>query len=189
MENKLINLDLAKVTNEAQEKAKTLLSLAVTQENARSLESKRTEANKEIKAYKNSIEEAKAKYLEPFTAMEKQALEAIKPYEEATKVFSGEILDAKKAKREAEMREYYEGLARLAMSEDGELPEDFPSYEKAIDQVTSLTLPIQTAKDTILYRCTNYRKATANAMLTGTMETLRKVKEYAIGLGVEWEEI
>lgn len=188
MENQLINIDLAKTLEASQSKAEQLNALAITAENCLSLEGLRTDNNKEIKAYKAQIDEAKKKYLEPFTAIEKQALEAIKPFEEANKEFSAKILEAKKFRRDNELREYYTDLLSMATSEAGEIPSWFPNFDKANEGISySVTLTI--AKQVLKAHIEGCKATTAHVTLTGSRANLDKVREYAKGLGVEWEEI
>ena len=189
MENNLINLNLAEVLEESTAKADQLNALAVSQDNCLTLESKRTEANKEIKAYKAKIEEAKKEYLKPFTAFEKQALEAIKPYEEATKEFSSAILEAKKARRVNELRAYFFQLVGSHLDENGELPSWLPKFEEIASDIP-FALPITTAKQVLKVRLEDRGDtATKNVVLKGTTSALQKVYEYAKGLGVAWDEL
>lgn len=187
MENNLINLNLANLATEAEEKANRLNSLAVSIENFASLEGLRTEANKEIKAIKTQIEEAKKAYLKPFAEIEAKYLEALKPYEEAAKAFTGEILEAKKAKRQAELKEMYQAIAFAYLDEDGCLPDWIPSFETATEGITQTTTK-QVARDLISNRIANARKSEFTIILKGSRANVDKVKSFAIGLGVEWGE-
>ena len=187
MENNLINLNLANLATEAEEKANRLNSLAVSIDNFASLETLRTEANKEIKAIKTQIEEAKKSYLKPFAEIEAKYLEALKPYEEAAKAFTGEILEAKKAKRQAELKEMYQSIAFAYLDEDGCLPNWIPSFEVATEGITQTTTK-QVARDLISNRISNARKEEFTIILKGSRANVEKVKSFAIGLGIEWGE-
>lgn len=188
MANELINLDLANLTSECADKAKKLSSLAVSPSNCIALESARTEANKEIKAYKSKIEEAKAIYLKPFEEVEAKYLEAIKPYEEEAKRFSGAILEAKKIRKQGELEEYYKALTLdFAEANEGQLPKDYPTFEKCLEGI-SASAPQSTARELIKARIQASVHETANVMITGSKHNLAKLKSYAIALQCEWEE-
>lgn len=187
MENQLINLNLANLATEAQEKADRLNSLAVSTTNITSLETARTEANKEIKAVKTQIEEAKKAYLKPFAEIEAKYLEALKPYEDATKAFSSAILEAKKTKRQEELREVYDSIAITHLDEDGALPDWVPSFETATEGITQTTTK-QVARDLISNRIANGKKTEVAVVLKGSRANIEKVKSFAIGLGIEWGE-
>ena len=187
MENNLINIDLAQTLEISQSKAEQLNALAITAENCLTLEGLRTDNNKEIKAYKAQIEEAKKRYLEPFAIAEKQALEAIKPFEEANKDFSAKILEAKKLRRDNELREHYTDLLSMATSESGEIPSWFPTFDKANEGISySVTLTI--AKQVLKAHIEDCKATTTNVILKGSRANVEKVKSFAIGLGVEWGE-
>ena len=188
MENNLIDINLAKVLEESTAKAEQLSALAVITDNCLTLESKRTEANKEIKAYKAKIEEAKKKYLEPFTAIEEQALQAIKPYEEATKAFSASILEAKKYRRDTDLQNYYNELLETSMDEDGALPSWFPSFDKAKEGI-SYNVTLNVAKQLLRSHIVAEKKDTHNVILRGSQNAIELVKSYALGLQCEWEEL
>ena len=188
MENNLINLDVAKTLKISNDKAEQLNNLAVTIDNCLSLESLRTNNNKEIKAYKTQIEEAKKKYLESFTLIEEQALAAIKPFEEANKTFSNAILEAKKLRRNNELHNYYTDLLMMATSEAGEIPSWFPTFGKANEGI-SYNAALTTAKQLIKANIENCKKADHNIMLKCSGKALELIKNYAMGLGSEWEEL
>ena len=99
--------------SEINEKAERTLSLAVSKENATSLEKVRTENNKYIKSVKEKIEEARQEFLKPFNALEQQALEALKPLEEANKTLTQNILEAKKTAFREKVKEYWEQIMTL----------------------------------------------------------------------------
>ena len=105
------------IPNEINEKAERTLSLAVSPDNATSLEKVRTENNKYIKAVKAEIEKAKEEYLKPFSILEAQALEALKPLEEANKTLTQNILEAKKIAFRERVKEYWEQI--MSLSQDG----------------------------------------------------------------------
>lgn len=81
---------------EIMERAERLKSILIVPENAKKLESLRTETGDYLKSIKTQLKEAKDKYLEPFAVQEAQVLATIKPLEDALKRFSDEILDSKK---------------------------------------------------------------------------------------------
>ncbi len=187
MENQLINLNLANLATEAKEKADRLSSLAVTTDNFASLETVRTEANKEIKAIKTQIEEAKKAYLKPFAEIEAKFLEALKPYEIASKEFGAAILEAKKTKHQQALREMYNSIAFNYIDEDGCLPPWLPSFETATEGITQTTTK-QVSRDLIANRIANARKTEFTVVLKGSRTNIEKVKSFAIGIGVEWGE-
>lgn len=187
MSNTLINLDLAKMASESQEKADKLKAIAITPSNCIYNEEIRTEANKEIKAIKNNIEEAKKAFLAPFTKVELQALEAIKPYEEATKEFSSKLLEAKKERRRQKLLKTYRAL--IAPNEDGELPyAKIPPFEECIEGI-ALSVSESLAETIIRQRLANAQKTVALVSLVGSKTALRELKEKAKELGIEWENI
>ena len=187
MDNQLINLNLANLATEAEEKANRLNSLAVSIDNFSSLETVRTEANKEIKAIKAQIEEAKKAYLKPFAEIEAKYLEALKPYEDAAKTLSGSILEAKKAKHQQALKEMYNAIAYNYIDEDGCLPSWLPAFEVATEGISQTTTK-QVARDLIANRIANAKKTEFAVVLKGSRANIEKVKSFAIGLGVEWGE-
>lgn len=187
MELVKLNLDLAKINAESQAKATRLNALAVTKDNCLNLEELRTQANKEIKAYKADIEKAKEEYLKPFTEAEKQALEAIQPYEEAAKRFSASILEAKKARKAEELRAFY--LLQTAPDVNGELPFPYaPTFEKCVEKLSSITSLTQ-AKEMIRLQLVASAPSETTVTLKGSKADIEKVLNYAIGLGVNVEEV
>lgn len=185
MELVKLNIDLAQVNAEAQEKATRLNALAVTQSNCLNLEELRTKANKEIKAYKAQIDKAEEEYLKPFAEAKAKALEAIQPYEEATKKFSSAILEAKKARKNEELKAYY--LLQTAPTEDGEIPfPHAPSFERCIDGLPS-SASLTQSKDYIRAKLMCSETMEEVVSLRGSREMLDKLYQYAIGLGIEWE--
>lgn len=188
MENNLINLNLATLSEEAQAKADKLTALAVSPENCSSLEEIRAEANKEIKAVKAQIELAKKAYLKPFAQLESQYLEALKPYEDATKAFSGAILEAKKTKRTAKLKEIYSAYIMEKVDGNGCLPMWLPTFDEATEGIT-LTTPEATAREIIQGRVANAEKKSYSVALSASKSAYDKIRSYAIALGAEWEEL
>ncbi len=187
MELVKLNLDLAKVNADAQEKATRLNALAVTKSNCLNLEELRTEANKEIKGYKAQIEAAKKEYLKPFEEAEKAALDAIQPYEEAAKRLSASILEAKKGRKEDELRGFY--LLKTAPNADGEIPFPFaPSFEQCVEGLPA-SVSLTQAKETIEARLINSNPVEKTYTFKGSKNAIDKVLSLAKGLGVEWEEL
>ncbi len=187
MTNELTGIDFAEILGENEAKAAQLRAIAVTQENCINLEAKRTEANKEIKDWKAKIEAAKKEYLKPFAALEKQALDAIKPYEDAAKEFSGAILEAKKARKQAKLKEIYQAIAFSHVDEDGCIPAWMPTFEQAIEGITQSTTEAL-ARDLIKARIENSQKSEFRITLKGSKANMEKVKSFAIGIGCDWKE-
>lgn len=187
MELVKLNLDLAQVNAESQAKATRLNALAVTKENCLNLEELRTEANKEIKAYKANIEKAKEEYLKPFTEAERQALEAIQPYEEAAKRFSASILEAKKGRKNDELRAYY--LLQTAPNVDGEIPfTHAPTFERCLEGL-SASASLTQAKEHIHIALVMSNPTEATVTLKGSASAIDKLLSYAKALGIEWETV
>ena len=185
MELVKLNIDLVRVNAEAQEKATRLNALAVTQSNCLNLEELRTKANKEIKAYKASLDKAEEEYLKPFAEAKAKALEAIQPYEEATKKFSASILEAKKARKNEELKNYY--ILKTAPTEDGEVPfPNAPTFERCIDGLPS-SASLTQAKDYIYAKLLGSETTEEIVSLKGSKEAIEKLRQIAIGIGIEWE--
>lgn len=174
------------LSEEANKRKEKVEALAVTQGNVRSVEDIRTDNNAFIKGVKENIEEAKEKYLEPFTALEKQALEAIKPLEIANKEFSNKILEAKKAKKLSEMEEYYRSL--IAPKDDGSFPYgEMPSFDEVAQGIPT-SLAKDRLKEAIKEKLESYQKTAVDVTLIGSQANIEKMKAYARLLNVDWGE-
>lgn len=184
IENQLPQVDLQAISDKALEMAGHLNALAITEDNATSLEDLRTQANKFIKGTKDSLKEAKEAFLEPFTAVEQKVLEAIKPLELENKDFSAKILEVKKAKRYKEAKCYYDSL--IAPNEDGEMPyAEIPSFDSIYVEI-----PQSASKETIHRYIENAlelaQKTTANVELKGSRNALLQLRQYAQSLKIDW---
>lgn len=184
IENQLPQVDLQAISDKALEMAGHLNALAITEDNATSLEDLRTQANKFIKGTKDSLKEAKEAFLEPFNAVEQKVLEAIKPLELENKDFSAKILEVKKAKRYKEAKCYYDSL--IAPNEDGEMPyAEIPSFDSIY-----LEIPQSASKETIHRYIENAlelaQKTTATVELKGSRNALLQLRQYAQSLKIEW---
>lgn len=184
IENQLPQVDLQSISDKALEMAGHLNALAITEDNATSLEDLRTQANKFIKGTKDSLKEAKEAFLEPFTDVEQKVLEAIKPLELENKDFSAKILEVKKAKRYKEAKCYYDSL--IAPNEDGEMPyAEIPSFDSIY-----LEIPQSASKETIHRYIENAlelaQKTTANVELKGSRNALLQLRQYAQSLKIDW---
>ena len=184
IENQLPQVDLQAISDKALEMAGHLNALAITEDNATSLEDLRTQANKFIKGTKDSLKEAKEAFLEPFTVVEQKVLEAIKPLELENKDFSAKILEVKKAKRYKEAKCYYDSL--IAPNEDGEMPyAEIPNFDSIY-----LEIPQSASKETIHRYIENAlelaQKATATVELKGSRNALLQLRQYAQSLKIEW---
>lgn len=184
IENQLPQVDLQAISDKALEMAGHLNALAITEDNATSLEDLRTQANKFIKETKDSLKEAKEAFLEPFTSVENAVLEALKPLEIENKEFSAKILEVKKAKRYKEAKCYYDSL--IAPNEDGEMPyAEMPNFDSIY-----LEIPQSASKETIHRYIENAlelaQKTTANVELKGSRNALLQLRQYAQSLKIEW---
>ena len=184
IENQLPQVDLQAISDKALEMAGHLNALAITEDNATSLEDLRTQANKFIKGTKDSLKEAKEAFLEPFNAVEQKVLEAIKPLELENKDFSAKILEVKKAKRYKEAKCYYDSL--IAPNEDGEMPyAEIPDFDSIY-----LEIPQSASKETIHRYIENAlelaQKTTANVELKGSRNALLQLRQYAQSLKIDW---
>ena len=184
IENQLPQVDLQAISDKALEMAGHLNALAITEDNATSLEDLRTQANKFIKGTKDALKEAKEAFLEPFTAVEQKVLEAIKPLELENKDFSAKILEVKKAKRYKEAKCYYDSL--IAPNEDGEMPyAEIPNFDSIY-----LEIPQSASKETIHRYIENAlelaQKTTANVELKGSRNALLQLRQYAQSLKIDW---
>lgn len=184
IENQLPQVDLQAISDKALEMAGHLNALAITEDNATSLEDLRTQANKFIKGTKDSLKEAKEAFLEPFNAVEQKVLEAIKPLELENKDFSAKILEVKKAKRYKEAKCYYDSL--IAPNEDGEMPyAEIPNFDSIY-----LEIPQSASKETIHRYIENAlelaQKTTANVELKGSRNALLQLRQYAQSLKIDW---
>lgn len=184
IENQLPQVDLQAISDKALEMAGHLNALAITEDNATSLEDLRTKANKFIKGTKDSLKEAKEAFLEPFTAVEQKVLEAIKPLELENKDFSAKILEVKKAKRYKESKCYYDSL--ITPNEDGEMPyAEIPNFDSIY-----LEIPQSASKETIHHYIENAlelaQKATATVELKGSRNALLQLRQYAQSLKIDW---
>ena len=184
IENQLPQVDLQAISDKALEMAGHLNALAITEDNATSLEDLRTQANKFIKGTKDSLKEAKEAFLEPFPAVEKKVLEAIKPLELENKDFSAKILEVKKAKRYKEAKCYYDSL--IAPNEDGEMPyAEIPNFDSIY-----LDIPQSASKETIHRYIENAlelaQKTTATVELKGSRNALLQLRQYAQSLKIDW---
>lgn len=184
IENQLPQVDLQAISDKALEMAGHLNALAITEDNATSLEDLRTQANKFIKGTKDSLKEAKEAFLDPFNAVEQKVLEAIKPLELENKDFSAKILEVKKAKRYKEAKCYYDSL--IAPNEDGEMPyAEIPNFDSIY-----LEIPQSASKETIHRYIENAlelaQKTTANVELKGSRNALLQLRQYAQSLKIEW---
>lgn len=189
MELAKLNIDLAEVNAEAVKKATRLNAMAITQSNASNLEALRTEANKEIKAYKAKLDEAEKEYLKPFAEAKARALEAIQPYEEAVKTFGSKLLEAKKAKWTEFLKETYEATCFSYLDkDDGALPKWVPSFEDATAGI-ALSMSKQMTKDLIQSRVKNSKKEEFVVRLEASPADMAKLKAMAEAMGVVWEEL
>lgn len=184
IENQLPQVDLQAISDKALEMAGHLNALAITEDNATSLEDLRTQANKFIKGTKDSLKEAKEAFLEPFNAVEQKVLEAIKPLELENKDFSAKILEVKKAKRYKEAKCYYDSL--ISPNEDGEmLYAEIPNFDSIY-----LEIPQSASKETIHRYIENAlelaQKTTANVELKGSRNALLQLRQYAQSLKIDW---
>ena len=184
IENQLPQVDLQAISDKALEMAGHLNALAITEDNATSLEDLRTQANKFIKETKDSLKEAKEAFLEPFTSVENAVLGALKPLEIENKEFSAKILEVKKAKRYKEAKCYYDSL--IAPNEDGEMPyAEMPNFDSIY-----LEIPQSASKETIHRYIENAlelaQKTTANVELKGSRNALLQLRQYAQSLKIEW---
>lgn len=184
IENQLPQVDLQAISDKALEMAGHLNALAITEDNATSLEDLRTKANKFTKSVKDSLKEAKEAFLEPFTVVENKVLEAIKPLELENKEFSAKLLEVKKAKRYKEAKCYYDSL--ITPNEDGEMPyAEIPNFDSIY-----LEIPQSASKETIHHYIENAlelsQKTTANVELKGSRNALLQLRQYAQSLKVEW---
>ena len=184
IENQLPQVDLQAISDKALEMAGHLNALAITEDNATSLEDLRTQANKFIKGTKDSLKESKEAFLEPFTAVEQKVLEAIKPLELENKDFSAKILEVKKAKRYKEAKCYYDSL--IAPNEDGEMPyAEIPDFDSIY-----LEIPQSASKETIHRYIENAlelaQKTTATVELKGSRNALLQLRQYAQSLKIDW---
>lgn len=184
IENQLPQVDLQAISDKALEMAGHLNALAITEDNATSLEDLRTKANKFTKSVKDSLKEAKEAFLEPFTVVENKVLEAIKPLELENKDFSAKLLEVKKAKRYKEAKCYYDSL--IAPNEDGEMPyAEIPSFDSIY-----LEIPQSASKETIHRYIENAlelaQKTIANVELKGSRNALLQLRQYAQSLKIEW---
>lgn len=184
IENQLPQVDLQAISDKALEMARHLNALAITEDNATSLEDLRTKANKFIKGTKDSLKEAKEAFLEPFTVVEQKVLEAIKPLELENKDFSAKILEVKKAKRYKEAKCYYDSL--IAPNEDGEMPyAEIPNFDSIY-----LEIPQSVSKETIHHYIENAlelaQKTTATVELKGSRNALLQLRQYAQILKIDW---
>ena len=184
IENQLPQVDLQAISDKALEMAGHLNALAITEDNATSLEDLRTQANKFIKGTKDYLKEAKEAFLEPFTAVEQKVLEAIKPLELENKDFSAKILEVKKAKRYKEAKCYYDSL--IAPNEYGEMPyAEIPNFDSIY-----LEIPQSASKETIHRYIENAlelaQKTTATVELKGSRNALFQLRQYAQSLKIDW---
>ena len=184
IENQLPQVDLQAISDTALEMAGHLNALAITEDNATSLEDLRTQANKFIKGTKDALKEAKEAFLEPFTAVEQKVLEAIKPLELENKDFSAKILEVKKAKRYKEAKCYYDSL--IAPNEDGEMPyAEIPNFDSIY-----LEIPQSASKEAIHRYIENAlelaQKTIANVELKGSRNALLQLRQYAQSLKIDW---
>lgn len=184
IENQLPQVDLQAISDKALEMAGHLNALAITEDNATSLEDLRTQANKFIKGTKDSLKEAKEAFLEPFNAVEQKVLEAIKPLELENKDFSAKILEVKKAKRYKEAKCYYDSL--ISPNEDGEMPyAEIPNFDSIY-----LEIPQSASKETIHRYIENAlelaQKTTATVELKGSRNALLQLRQYAQSLKIDW---
>ena len=185
IKNQLPQVDLQAISDKALEMAGHLNALAITEDNATSLEDLRTQANKFIKGTKDSLKVAKEAFLEPFTAVEQKVLEAIKPLELENKDFSAKILEVKKAKRYKEAKCYYDSL--IAPNEDGEMPyAEIPNFDSIY-----LEIPQSASKETIHRYIENAlelaQKTTATVELKGSRNALLQLRQYAQSLKIDWK--
>lgn len=184
IENQLPQVDLQAISDKALEMAGHLNALAITEDNATSLEDLRTQANKFIKGTKDSLKEAKEAFLEPFTVVEQKVLEAIKPLEIENKDFSTKILEVKKAKRYKEAKCYYDSI--ISPNEDGEMPyAEIPNFDSIY-----LEIPQSASKETIHRYIENAlelaQKTTATVELKGSRNALLQLRQYAQSLKIDW---
>lgn len=177
---------LDELSKEANTRKERVNSLAITKDNVKALEDIRTDNNAFIKGVKENIKEAKEKYLEPFTKLENEALEAIKPLEDGNKAFSAKLLETKKQKLLEEMEEYYRSL--IAPNEDGTMPyEEMPRFDILIQGIPQ-TLAKAKMKEAIKERLESYQKIGIDVTLVGSKDNIEKMKAYARLLNVDWEE-
>lgn len=186
IQNGTLEANLGELSDETNKRKERVNSLAITKDNAKALEDIRTDNNAFIKSVKETVKEAKDKYLEPFTKLESQVLETIKPLEESNKTFSSKLLETKKQKLFEEMNEYYRSL--IAPNEDGALPyNEMPRFDVLIQGIPQ-TLTKAKMKEAIKERLESYQKVGIDVTLIGSHENLEKMKAYARLLNVDWEE-
>lgn len=186
IQNGTLEANLGELSDETNKRKERVNSLAITKDNVKALEDIRTDNNAFIKSVKETVKEAKDKYLEPFTKLESQVLETIKPLEESNKTFSSKLLETKKQKLFEEMNEYYRSL--IAPNEDGALPyNEMPRFDVLIQGIPQ-TLAKAKMKEAIKERLESYQKVGIDVTLIGSHENLEKMKAYARLLNVDWEE-
>lgn len=186
IQNGTLEANLGELSDETNKRKERVNSLAITKDNVKALEDIRTDNNAFIKSVKETVKEAKDKYLEPFTKLESQVLETIKLLEESNKTFSSKLLETKKQKLFEEMNEYYRSL--IAPNEDGALPyNEMPRFDVLIQGIPQ-TLAKAKMKEAIKERLESYQKVGIDVTLIGSHENLEKMKAYARLLNVDWEE-
>lgn len=98
---------------EVSERIERLNEIKVERESAKTLDAMRAETNAYVKGIKENIKRAKEEFLKPFTALEEQALNILKPLEEANKEFSDRVLTQKKAVFFEKVHQEWEYLSSL----------------------------------------------------------------------------
>lgn len=153
-----------------------MVNLAIAPSNAKQYDTLRKENNDYIKKVKDSIEEARKRYLAPFDEEAKKYLEAISPLEIANKDMSAKILEAKKIAFKEDMRHEFDLIAMP--DADGEFPDFDEIYDPSWYAKTKAT-----AKELMSYKvkayCTRKDQTEACIMFKGTKEELRKLKAFA----------
>lgn len=186
IQNGTLEADLGELSKETNNRKGRIEALAITKDNVKALEDIRTDNNAFIKSVKETVKGVKEKYLEPFTKLENQVLETIKPLEESNKTFSSKLLETKKQRLLEELNEYYRSL--IAPNEDGTLPyEEMPRFDVLIQGIPQ-TLAKAKMKEAIKERLESYQKVGIDVTLIGSHENLEKMKAYARLLNVDWEE-
>lgn len=127
MSNEIMGLDLADLAESCLLRAERAEALAVAPDCAANYDAVRRDNNAYLKEVKGRIDEARAKYLEPFEAVADGYLKAIAPLEAANKDLAAGILDAKKRRFRDEMAEAFSEA--VVADVNGELPD----FEEVFD--------------------------------------------------------
>lgn len=188
MNEVIIPTSLGQIKKDVESKMALMIGLAIAPSNAKQYDTLRKENNDYIKKAKATIEDARAKYLEPFEAEANKYLEALKPFEEANKDMSAKILEAKKIAFKEDMRKEFDLM--VMPDGNGEMPDFENVYDASWYAKTKATAK-ELMSNKVKAWAMSKDKVKAFISFDGNKEQLRALKEYCYknGLHVEITEL